>query len=600
VAWRQEVDQSKLRTFFSYGRVSTTKQRDNGGSLDAQESAFIRLIEEGYKRIGIYQDAKSAHTIAKRLGFKRMLHDLRTRRPDFVAFWDVSRFSRNLLNTLIMYDELHKLGVIIYVCEEREFKDMGDDVTWSEMVDQAKYAEKERRKIASYVQSTYDRKRDRGDKIIMNRPPFGVAKGRNGAGQAIPIPDEVPLGTDMMSPAALVSEADRKFLGGRESALAVSLWLNDMTMNGRRKQSSINCYGKLANNELLMRAGVRTPQQWEQIKARFRSTQGFKNRSIPHVMTQVVQCPYCADFGEAQLLVAGMSSGRGDKRVPNLFCPRSECRGQQALCRGNAHPNFIVAEHLVEQRFIQLIGNVLATENFVERYDATRAREPVQKSLREHRREIAEFQQQIVEQRKFRTGTVKIQIAKPDLADAYDEVIEEATQRISLLEQEIVHLEAKIAKLTEAPEAVDGKALWEKTLEVHAIWTHAKTPPDRKAVIARELCAAVGSHPIIRRLNTSRRGDYALMWDSFLFGIAAFPTADELPFSARLAVRASAIQPLAARARRGAKGRRGRIDEHNASICASAYSIVPRVGASPGSYTPQWSAPGESGTVAPS
>ena len=101
-------------------RESTTGQWDNFGP-DAQRELQDRIIERyGLVDTGLlWQSAESGRTVYGSPQYAEMFAASKAGKLDLVLVGYVSRFSRNLKQTLIAVDELHALGVALVFCDER-------------------------------------------------------------------------------------------------------------------------------------------------------------------------------------------------------------------------------------------------------------------------------------------------------------------------------------------------------------------------------------------------------------------------------------------------------------------------------------------------
>lgn len=85
-----------------YVRVSTTKQVDDGISIDSQTNLLTEYCKENkYTIYNIYTDAgKSGSSTEKRNEFKKLIDDAKQKKFDVLVIWKISRFGRNF-NDLI-------------------------------------------------------------------------------------------------------------------------------------------------------------------------------------------------------------------------------------------------------------------------------------------------------------------------------------------------------------------------------------------------------------------------------------------------------------------------------------------------------------------
>src|SRR5664280_1901323 len=100
-------------------RESTAGQYDNWGP-DSQRELQDRIIERyGLVDTGLaWQSAASGRTVYQSPAFAAMTAAARASRYDLLLVGYVSRFQRNLKQTLIAVDDLHAAGVAVLFCAE--------------------------------------------------------------------------------------------------------------------------------------------------------------------------------------------------------------------------------------------------------------------------------------------------------------------------------------------------------------------------------------------------------------------------------------------------------------------------------------------------
>ncbi len=97
----------------AYCRVSTD-QDDQANSFESQQRYFREYIDRqpGWALYAIYADEGITGTSTqKRAAFNRMIHDARLHRFDWILTKEVSRFSRNILDTIAYTRDLRRLGI---------------------------------------------------------------------------------------------------------------------------------------------------------------------------------------------------------------------------------------------------------------------------------------------------------------------------------------------------------------------------------------------------------------------------------------------------------------------------------------------------------
>ena len=103
-----------LRVTF-YARVSTDKM-EQAGSLENQVQYFTEFIQKNTNWTfvpGYVDEGISGTSTAKRDSFNRMIEDARLGKFDFIITKEISRFSRNTLDSIQYTQELLRLGVAV-------------------------------------------------------------------------------------------------------------------------------------------------------------------------------------------------------------------------------------------------------------------------------------------------------------------------------------------------------------------------------------------------------------------------------------------------------------------------------------------------------
>lgn len=99
-----------------YLRVSTTEQ-----TTDNQRLELDAVIERcGWKTVEVYEDhgISGAKSRDKRPAFARMMQDATRRRFDVIAAWSVDRLGRSLQDLVSFLNELHALGIDLYLHQQ--------------------------------------------------------------------------------------------------------------------------------------------------------------------------------------------------------------------------------------------------------------------------------------------------------------------------------------------------------------------------------------------------------------------------------------------------------------------------------------------------
>jgi site-specific DNA recombinase len=100
--------------FFTYRRVSTREQAEEGYSLDAQLKLVIAFGESrGWTHGGDYCDDGYSGKDTRRPAFKKLLQAARAGKCQYIVVHKLDRFSRNVVDTLTLFKELERSGVVI-------------------------------------------------------------------------------------------------------------------------------------------------------------------------------------------------------------------------------------------------------------------------------------------------------------------------------------------------------------------------------------------------------------------------------------------------------------------------------------------------------
>ena len=154
-----------------YCRVST-EQEDQRNSLAAQQRYFKELIEgrEDWELYQIYADEGITGTSTKkREQFKRMISDAPEGTSQLIVTKEVSRFSRNILDTIAYTRELKALGVgVLFMNDGISTLDPDAELRLSIM---ASVAQEESRKTSSRVKWGQARQMERG--VVFGRSLLG-------------------------------------------------------------------------------------------------------------------------------------------------------------------------------------------------------------------------------------------------------------------------------------------------------------------------------------------------------------------------------------------------------------------------------------------
>lgn len=114
------IVEHKITRVAAYARVSTDKS-DQLNSLETQKQYFYDNVKlhEGWELVEVYADeGLSGLSTKKRVNFNRMIDDARNGKIDLILSKSISRFARNVLDTISFTRELKTLGIPVYFGKE--------------------------------------------------------------------------------------------------------------------------------------------------------------------------------------------------------------------------------------------------------------------------------------------------------------------------------------------------------------------------------------------------------------------------------------------------------------------------------------------------
>jgi DNA invertase Pin-like site-specific DNA recombinase len=159
---RKIFDDSTTYRVGAYCRVSTDLE-DQANSLQAQIDFFEDYFEDNpnWIKVGIFADEGiSGTSLKKRDQFNKMIELAKAGKIDIILTKEVSRFSRNVKDFLIIVDELKEKKVSIHFLAEDLCTDDPDD--YSELVDYIVKAQNESEKTSRRVKWGHERKMRKG------------------------------------------------------------------------------------------------------------------------------------------------------------------------------------------------------------------------------------------------------------------------------------------------------------------------------------------------------------------------------------------------------------------------------------------------------
>ena len=168
----------KLRVA-AYCRISTNHEEQES-SLETQISYYGKLIagHEDWELVKIYAERASGTQLKKRPEFMQMIKACKQGKIDLILTKSISRFGRNMLDTLRTLYELFNLGVKIYF--EKENLNNFDKEMRTMMGIYAGFAQEESKNMSDNIKWGI-RERMREGKVCLNCTRFlGYDKAENG------------------------------------------------------------------------------------------------------------------------------------------------------------------------------------------------------------------------------------------------------------------------------------------------------------------------------------------------------------------------------------------------------------------------------------
>jgi DNA invertase Pin-like site-specific DNA recombinase len=168
----------KLRVA-AYCRISTNHEEQES-SLETQISYYGKLIagHEDWELVKIYAERASGTQLKKRPEFMQMIKACKQGKIDLILTKSISRFGRNMLDTLRTLYELFNLGVKIYF--EKENLNNFDKEMRTMMGIYAGFAQEESKNMSDNIKWGI-RERMREGKVCLNCTRFlGYDKDENG------------------------------------------------------------------------------------------------------------------------------------------------------------------------------------------------------------------------------------------------------------------------------------------------------------------------------------------------------------------------------------------------------------------------------------
>ncbi|MFF3867391.1 recombinase family protein [Micromonospora sp. NPDC001898] len=336
-----------------YVRVSALMGRggDDFHSPDVQTSA-MRRATTGMREVGTISDIDVTGTHFSREGIDRIRDMARAGQIDAIAVYDVSRFGRDVLESLLVLRELSEAGVtIISACEHIDTSTPAGEMMLINLLNIAQYRAKE---IGRAWSGTIARRAEQGRHH--GRPPTGYRRGADGRLEPDPVLGHV------------IAQAFRDYAaGGQVRELRRRIQAATGTHLAATSMKKL-----LANRTYLGIVHTRSPtgvvetpgaheplvdeDTWQRVQARIEADRRVHPRLqvARYSLSGIGRCGVCE----------GHTNIRPHSRGPGIFC-----RNQFELtspCSGCGHPSLVVVEAaLLEQvraRIELLRGDVAARQ----------------------------------------------------------------------------------------------------------------------------------------------------------------------------------------------------------------------------------------------
>ncbi|MBU9723138.1 MULTISPECIES: recombinase family protein [Bacillaceae] len=165
----QLEEQPKLLRVAAYVRVSSLSDEQEG-SFDNQKMHYTQLIRStpGWKMVDIYVDqGRTGTSMDKRPGFNRLIRHAKERKIDVILCKSVSRFARNVIDSINTIRELTELGVRIIF--DKENIDTGDMTSEFILTMLSATAQEESRSISENINWAVSRRFERGEPVFCRK-----------------------------------------------------------------------------------------------------------------------------------------------------------------------------------------------------------------------------------------------------------------------------------------------------------------------------------------------------------------------------------------------------------------------------------------------
>ncbi|HEX2866981.1 MAG TPA: recombinase family protein [Ignavibacteriales bacterium] len=154
-----------------YLRVSTSKQAETGFSLENQLSRLqAYALVHNYTNVKVISDEGiSGRSTKNRVGFNEMIELVKSRECSAIIVYSLSRFARNVKDTIETIDLLNKYGVSFHSLTESI--DTTTAVGRFFLTTLSALAQLESEQMGERIKSVLEHKKDKGERI--GQVPFG-------------------------------------------------------------------------------------------------------------------------------------------------------------------------------------------------------------------------------------------------------------------------------------------------------------------------------------------------------------------------------------------------------------------------------------------
>lgn len=425
-----------------YVRVSALMGRggEDFHSPDVQVSA-MRRATTGMREVGVVDDdIDVTGTHFSRRGIDRIRAMAESRQIDAIAVYDVSRFGRNVLESLLFLRELSQLGVtIISACEHIDTSTPAGEMMLINLLNIAQYRARE---IGRNWSATIARRAERGRHH--GRVPTGYRRGANG--QLEPDPILGPVMAQVFrdyADGAPVRELRRRLQAAAGNPKLATTTLKNMLAN-RTYRGIVHSRGVGGIVETLdAHEPLVDEVTWQRAQARIAADRKVHPRILhaKYSLSGLGRCELCE----------GHTNIRPHKRGPGIFC-----RGQfecVSPCSGCGHMRLAVVEEAVlnkVRRRIELLqGNVAARAAHLAKAaragaDVETLRREIEATRKAKARATQRWAREQMDDRTYEDAMAELQAAEDQMVES---LAEAQTTVETVSPEQVVSLAEKLLEL---------------------------------------------------------------------------------------------------------------------------------------------------------